>query len=89
MPGSKHVSALQLDASQLTYLLHDTSFALRECDVTTRLVLDELDLDLTTLSSWLVIVVVVVVRSSTGTGALDASAFESAIAVLEVLVRRR
>ena len=43
-----------------TYLLHDTSLALGEGDVPTRLVLDELDLNLSSLAAGLVIIVVVV-----------------------------
>jgi hypothetical protein len=65
-----------------TYLLHDTSLALREGDVPTRLILDELDLDLSTLAARLVIVVVLVVGSCTRT--LDAAVLHAhgAIAVV-------
>ena len=44
-----------------TDLLHDTRLALRECDVATRLVGDELDLNLSSLTSGLIIVIIVVV----------------------------
>lgn len=47
------------DRGQLIYLLHDTRLALRERDVATRLVGDELDLDLATLPAALVVVVIV------------------------------
>ena len=67
-----------------TYLFHDTSFALGEGDVPARLVLDELDLDLAPFAPGLVVVVVVVVRSA-GARALDASALQSAIAVVQVI----
>ena len=52
--------------------------------MSTRLVLDELDLDLASLATWLVIVIIVVVGGA-GTRALDASALEGAIAILEVI----
>jgi hypothetical protein len=55
-----------------TDLLHDSSFTLGEGDVPTRLVLDELDLDLATLATGLVIIVVVVVGGA-GSLALDAA----------------
>ena len=58
----------------LTNLLHDTSLSLGEGDVTTRLVLDELNLDLSTLTAALLIIVVVVVSTShRGSGSLGAS----------------
>lgn len=69
----------------MTNLLHDTSLALGEGDVSTRLVLDELDLNLATLATRLVIIVVVVVGSA-GTRALDASALERAIAILKIVL---
>jgi hypothetical protein len=68
----------------VTNLLHDTSLSLGKGDVSTRLVLDELDLDLATLATRLVVVIVVVVGSA-GTRSLDASALERAIAILEVV----
>jgi hypothetical protein len=68
----------------VTDLLHDACLALGEGDVSTRLVLNELDLDLASLATGLVIVIVVVVGCA-GTRALDASALECAIAVLEVI----
>lgn len=55
-----------------TYLLHDSGFALGKGDVTTRLVRDELDLNLSSLASWLVIIVVVVICSGRSL-ALDAA----------------
>lgn len=50
---------------KLVGLLHDTSLALREGDVTTRLILNELDLDLATLTARLVIIIVLVVGAHT------------------------
>jgi hypothetical protein len=55
-----------------TNLLHDTGLALGEGDVATRLIRDELDLDLSPLTTGLVIVVVVVVGGR-GTLALEAT----------------
>jgi hypothetical protein len=43
------------------YLLHNTSLALRERDMATRLILNELDFNLATLTTGLVIVVVLIV----------------------------
>jgi len=48
----------------VTYLLHDAGLALGEGNVPTRLVLDELDLDLSTLAARLIVVIVVVVLCS-------------------------
>lgn len=48
-------------ALRKTHLLHDTSLPLRESNVTTRLVLDEFDIDLPPLAPRLAIVIVVVV----------------------------
>lgn len=60
-----------------TNLLHDTSLSFGESDVTTRLVLDELDFDLSPLAARLVVVVVIVVGGCGIGGALslDASLF--------------
>lgn len=44
-----------------THLLHDSRLALGECDMATRLVGDELDLNLSSLASGLVIIIVIVV----------------------------
>jgi hypothetical protein len=68
----------------VTNLLHDTGLALREGNVSTRLILDELDLNLASLATRLIIVIVVVVGSA-GTRALDTSALKRAIAILEVV----
>jgi hypothetical protein len=70
-----------------TYLLHDAGFALGEGDVPTRLVLDELDLDLSSLAAGLVIVVVVVVGRSAR--ALDATVLHAHGAIAVVVDRRR
>jgi hypothetical protein len=74
-----------------THLLHNTSFALGESNVSPRFILDELDLNLASLASWLVIIIVVVVglaRSRT----LDAavlSALDSVAIANGVVVARR
>ena len=68
------------------YLLHDASLALGEGDVTTRLVLNELDFDLPALAAGLVVVVVIVVGGIAGAGALGTSRLGVAIAVLEVVM---
>ncbi len=52
----------RVDEAIDTDLLHDTSLPLRESDVTTRLISDELDLNLSSLTSGLIIIIVVVVR---------------------------
>ena len=57
-----------------SYLLHDPSLALRESDVATRLVLDELDVNLATLTARLIIVIVVIVAGSSA----DASTLDAA-----------
>lgn len=68
-----------------TYLLHDAGLALGEGDVATRLVRDELDLDLPPLAARLVIVVVVVVGGR-GTLALDAAVLARGAAVPDGVV---
>jgi len=71
-----------------TYLLHDAGLALGKGDVPTRLVLDELDLNLPALAAGLVVIVVVVVGSrALALGAADVSDTNLAIAV--VVQRRR
>ena len=74
-----------------TYLLHNTGLPLGEGDVATRLVGDELDLNLATLASTLLIVVVVIVGHA-GTGALDTARLGAAVAdgmaVVEIVRRR-
>lgn len=60
-----------------TNLLHDSSLALGECDVATRLVADELDLDLATLAAALVVVIIVIFGCA-GTGTLDAAILSDA-----------
>ena len=68
----------RVDGDDATNLLHDTRLALRECDMATRLIGDELDLDLSALTSGLVIIIVIVV-SSGGTLAFDAATVRVAI----------
>lgn len=56
-------NARRYHASQaiVAHLLHDTGLPLGEGNVATRLVRDELDLNLAALTAWLVIIIVVVV----------------------------
>lgn len=67
-------------------LLHDASLPLGEGDVTTRLVLDELDLDLSAFAATLLVVVIIIVTSHGGSGSLDATGVG---AVASELVARR
>lgn len=64
---------------RLAHLLHYTGFPLRESDVTTRLVLDELDVNLSSLAPRLVVVIVIVVSSSRHAWTLDASSIAIAV----------
>ena len=81
--GKGNVVATRPIASmeEVTDLLHDASFSLGKGNVSTRLVLNELDFDLSSLATWLVVVVVIVVGGS-GRSAwtFDTSVFASAIA---------
>lgn len=64
------------------YLLHDTCFSLREGNVTTRLVLNEFDLDLSAFSSALLIIVIIIIArhgSSWSLGASSVNAIASQI----------
>lgn len=75
---------------QFVGLLHDTGLSLGEGDVSPRLVLDELDLNLSSLPARLVIIIVVVVGSRTRT--LRASigvASQRAVAVADIVVAWR
>ena len=80
---------MQCEEKRGQYLLHDTGLALGEGDVSTRLVLDELDLDLPALAAGLVVVVVVVVggRARALGAAICIGGIEGAVAV--VVERRR
>jgi hypothetical protein len=71
-----------------THLLHDAGLALREGDVATRLVLDELDLNLPTLAAGLVVVVIVVVGGRTRAlgAAVDIALDEGAVVAGAVVV---
>lgn len=73
---------------RVAYLLHDTSLTLGEGDVATRLVLDELDLDLASLTTLTLVIVVVVVASGGHSSALGTASF-GAVAGREVILRRR
>ena len=84
--GVGHASRCGRDTTvaRRTHLLHDAGLPLGEGDVTTRLVLDELDLNLATLAAGLVVVIVVVVGGGAGALALDAAVLGPAI--VEVVV---
>lgn len=71
-------------------LLHDAGLALGEGDVTTRFVLNELDFDLPSLATGLVVIVVVVVGGSgvRGALALDAALLGCGAAIALVVVGR-
>jgi hypothetical protein len=62
----------RVDEAIDTDLFHNTRLPLGECDVTARLVGDELDLNLSPLASGLIVVIVVVVGRR-GTLAFDAA----------------
>lgn len=70
-----------------TYLLHNTSLPLGKGDVTTRLILDELNLDLAALTARLVIVVVVVLGANAA--ALGTAGVSAVARLLQVVVVRR
>ena len=57
----------------VTHLLHNSRFALREGNVTTRFVLDELDVDLPSLPTGLVIVIFIFIASGVHTLTFDAA----------------
>lgn len=80
------VKALELG----THLFHDAGLALGKGDVATRLVLDELDFNLSALAAGLVVVVVIVVGS--GARALGAAVgillLERAVAVVDIVLSR-
>ena len=80
------VEAVTRRVTGRTYLLHDARLALREGDVPTRLVLDELDFDLASLAARLVVVVVIVVGGGACPRPLHTARLASAIAILEVVV---
>lgn len=86
-PTAIHTGRQRGEKSKQTYLLHDTSLALGKGNVTTRLVLDELDLNLSSLAAGLVVVVIVVVGS--GARALDAAVLHAELAIAVVVDRRR
>lgn len=63
------------------YLLHDARFAFGECNVPTRFVLDEFDVNLPSLSTGLVVVIFVVVGSGTDARSFDAAVLSTLYAV--------
>lgn len=61
-PASRDaIDAIAMMSCGLTNLLHDSCLALREGDVTARLIGDELDLNLASLTTWLVVIIIIVV----------------------------
>lgn len=86
--GDEKHRARWLDSQ--AYLLHDAGFTLGESNVATRLILDELDLDLSTFASGLVVIIIVVVDVLVRSGALDATVgitgSERAVAIAGTLV---
>jgi len=74
------MSRCRVDEAIDSDLLHDTRLPLGECDVTARLVGDELDLNLSSLASGLIVVVVIVVGSR-GSLTFDAARLAHRIAV--------
>lgn len=69
-----------------TDLLHNTGLALGKGDMATRLILDELDLDLATLTARLVIIIVVVL--GTNATALGTAGISAVAGLLQVIVTR-
>ena len=88
-PLSQAAARTRSHGGSVTYLLHDTGLALREGDVATRLVLDELDLDLPALAAGLVFIVVVVVGSRTWALGAAVRIAAGQLAVAVVVERRR
>ena len=72
-----------------TNLLHDACLSFGKGDVTTRLILDEFDLNLPSLTSWLVVIIVVVVGGSTDARTFGASILDSSIAGDKVILSGR
>ena len=70
-----------------SYLFHDPSLALREGDMPTRLVLDEFDVNLSSLASRLIVIIVVVVGCCTHARAFDTTSI-GAITGRVVVARR-
>ena len=71
-----------------TCLLHNASLAFGEGDVPSRFVLDELDVNLPSFATGLVIIVVIIVSSSTHARPLDAARV-SAVAIVGRVETRR
>ena len=69
------------------YLLHNTSLALGEGDVATRLILDKLDLNLAALTARLVVVIIIVLGAHAT--ALGAAVVRAVAGLLQVIVTRR
>lgn len=65
-----------------TYLLHDASLPLGEGDVPTRLVLDELDLNLSSLTATLLVIIVIIVGGGRGSRSFGAPRLAIACRVL-------
>ena len=59
----------------MPYFFHDACFAFREGDVSTRLVLNELDVNLSSFATGLIVIVVIIVAS----GCADTRAFNTTV----------
>lgn len=72
-----------MQRAKQTYLLHDAGLALGEGNMATRLVADELDLDLAALATALLVVIIIVV---VGAGTLHAArVIDGSVAVADVV----
>jgi hypothetical protein len=75
------------DAESDSHLLHDACLSLGKGDVTARLVLDELDLDLPPLTAALLVIIIVIVACHGCPGSFGASRIDSIAG--EIITRRR
>lgn len=70
----------------VTYLLHDARLSLRKGDVATRLILNELDLDLAPLATRLVLVVLILIAGGALSWPLGAAGVDGTVATRHELV---
>ena len=75
-----------IEEERATNLFHDACLTLRERNVATRLITDELDLNLATLAAAFLIVIIVIVGSA-GALALGAAALGDVAGLLQVVGR--
>jgi hypothetical protein len=86
--AAESIWELEVERSKHTHLLHDTRLPLGEGNVATRLILDELDLNLSALATGLVLIIVIVV--GTHARALGtAVVWGSVTGLLQVVLGRR